>query len=66
KKINESVNDLMKPLANKFIEGKELERELNSLKNLIDKYYERCKRTFLDNNELLLVKNEINDLINSI
>ena len=56
----------MKPLANKFIEGKELERELNSLKNLIDKYYERCKRTFFDNNELLLVKNEIDDLINSI
>ncbi|ELU1560018.1 TPA: site-specific integrase [Klebsiella aerogenes] len=66
KKINESVNDLMKPLANKFIEGKELERELNSLKNLIDKYYESCKRTFLDNNELLTVKNEIDDLINSI
>ncbi|MDF3635478.1 site-specific integrase, partial [Enterobacter hormaechei] len=65
-RINESVNDLMKPLANKFIEGKELERELNSLKNLIDKYYERCKRTFFDNNELLLVKNEIDDLINSI
>ncbi|HGL5852351.1 TPA: tyrosine-type recombinase/integrase [Enterobacter hormaechei] len=66
KRINEAVNELMKPLANKFIEGKELQREVDSLKYLIDEYYDRYKLISFDNTAISLVADIIDDMINGI
>ncbi|EAQ0536862.1 site-specific integrase, partial [Salmonella enterica] len=66
KRINEAVNELMKPLANKFIEGNELQKEVESLKHLIEEYYGRYKPISFDNTAISLVTNTIDDLINSI
>jgi len=66
KKINEAVNELMKPLANKFIEGKELQKELDSLKHLIEEYCGGYKTNSFDNTAISLVTNSIDDMINSI
>lgn len=66
KRINEAVNELMKPLANKFIEGKELQKELASLKHLIEEYCGGYKTNSFDHTEISLVTNAIDDIINSI
>ncbi|ELX2479713.1 site-specific integrase [Salmonella enterica] len=66
KRINEAVNELMKPLANKFIEGKELQKELDSLKHLIEEYCGGYKTNSFDNTAISLVTNSIDDMINSI
>ncbi|EMP1446819.1 site-specific integrase [Enterobacter hormaechei] len=66
KRINEAVNELMKPLANKFIEGKELQQELDSLKHLIEEYCGGSKINSFDNTVISLVTKSIDDMINSI
>ena len=66
KRINEAVNELMKPLANKFIEGKELQKELASLKHMIEEYCGGYKTNSFDNTAISLVTNSIDDMINSI
>ncbi|EKN4714800.1 tyrosine-type recombinase/integrase [Yersinia enterocolitica] len=66
RKINEAVNELMKPLANMFIGGNNLERELDSLKNIIDECCGGSESISFDRSAISLVNDYIDDLINSI
>lgn len=68
RKINEAMNEFIKPIAKKFTEKNLAESELDLLKDLIDKYFfeSECESIFFDSATILLIKDGIDNLLNDL
>lgn len=68
RKINEAMNEFIKPIAKKFTEKNSAERELVVLKDLIDKYFfaSECESISFDSAINLLIKDGIDSLFNDL
>lgn len=66
RKINEAMDEFIKPIANKFIEKNLAERELDLLRDLINRHFVECKSISFDKVVVSLIKDGVDNLINDL